>query len=673
MYYRQIIVILSSLLLFCVESNAQCSTLGQNPSSAFPVCGTSKFVQQTVPICSTHPLTVPKCDARAGYTDYNPFWYQFTCFQSGTLGFLLTPNNLGDDYDWQLYDITGHQPDEVFSNPALVVTGNWAGTYGTTGARSGGSQKIECASEPADKENSFAAMPALIKDHVYLLLISHFTDSLSGYTLSFGGGTASITDTTKPLIKSATPNCEGNQVILRLNKKMRCSSLAADGSDFSVNANGISITAASATSCSGGFDMDSVYLTLSSALPAGSYVFTTKTGSDENTLLDNCNTPLGEGEALTVVMAPKQPTPFDSIAPVSCAPQTIELVFNKPIRCSSIAEDGSDFSISGTYPVSIDGAFGNCETGGVSSSVFVHFSKPLTQEGTFTITTNNGIDGNTIIDECGEETPALQSVSFSVKDTVSAAFSASLAYGCKADTVSISHDGANGVNEWLWTLTDDVTRTQQNNTVIYASYGEKEIHLLVSNGFCTDTASSALNLDNKLLANFIAPDVVCPTDKITFTDTSIGNIISHRWDFGNGSTSIEKNSPPMSYIQANGPINYHVKLVVENNLHCVDSLSKIINVPYTCFIAVPSAFTPNSDGVNDYLYPLNAYKADNLLFTVYNRMGQMIYQTKDWKNKWDGRLNGQLQPSGTYVWTLHYTQRDTKQFFSMQGTTVLIR
>ena len=58
------------------------------------------------------------------------------------------------------------------------------------------------------------------------------------------------------------------------------------------------------------------------------------------------------------------------------------------------------------------------------------------------------------------------------------------------------------------------------------------------------------------------------------------------------------------------------------------------------YIAGPSAFTPNNDGLNDYLYPLNAYKATNLLFKVYNRFGKLVFETKDctkkmeWKNKW---------------------------------------
>ena len=86
---------------------------GQLASTAFPVCGSDTFHQTTVPAGHTHTLQVPGCSGDgAVYADTNPFWYTFTCYTAGSLGFLITPNNLGDDYDWMLYDITNHQPTE---------------------------------------------------------------------------------------------------------------------------------------------------------------------------------------------------------------------------------------------------------------------------------------------------------------------------------------------------------------------------------------------------------------------------------------------------------------------------------------------------------------------------------------------------------------------------------
>ena len=106
------------LLFTCYQFSIgqPCTTIGQTPATAFPVCGTTVFQQTTVPFCSTNNLFVPGCSGDgADYENKNPYWYKFTCYASGTLGFLITPNDANDDYDWQLYDITGLTPNAVFS------------------------------------------------------------------------------------------------------------------------------------------------------------------------------------------------------------------------------------------------------------------------------------------------------------------------------------------------------------------------------------------------------------------------------------------------------------------------------------------------------------------------------------------------------------------------------
>ncbi|MBO9571035.1 MAG: gliding motility-associated C-terminal domain-containing protein, partial [Chitinophagaceae bacterium] len=62
-----------------------------------------------------------------------------------------------------------------------------------------------------------------------------------------------------------------------------------------------------------------------------------------------------------------------------------------------------------------------------------------------------------------------------------------------------------------------------------------------------------------------------------------------------------------------------------------------------------------------------------LVFRVYNRFGQIVFETRDWKRKWDGTFNGQPQPTGTYVWTLSYVLRTTGRSYVLKGTSVLIR
>ena len=132
--YLKIFTILFLLSLVCIKGFTQtpCGTLGQNPGTAFPVCGTDTFNQSTVPVCGGRQITAQGCSDFL--SDINPFWYRFTCFTPGTLGFVITPNNLSDDYDWELFDITGHNPADVYTDNTLFVACNWSGETGLTGA-----------------------------------------------------------------------------------------------------------------------------------------------------------------------------------------------------------------------------------------------------------------------------------------------------------------------------------------------------------------------------------------------------------------------------------------------------------------------------------------------------------------------------------------------------------
>ena len=148
------------------------------------------------------------------------------------------------------------------------------------------------------------------------------------------------------------------------------------------------------------------------------------------------------------------------------------------------------------------------------------------------------------------------------------------------------------------------------------------------------------HLDNELKAAFETNNLLCPEDAATFVNKSIGNITNYYWDFGDGNTSESQTPAPLHYPILSNEITYPISLIVKNNAGCFDTAINNLKVLKSCYIAVPNAFTPNGDGLNDYLYPLNAYKADNLEFSVYNRVGQLVFHTNDWTKKWDGTIKG---------------------------------
>ena len=645
-----------------------CTGLGQNPGTAFPVCGTDTFSILSVPICGNRRVPGP-CTATP-LTDKNPYWYKFTCFTAGTLGFVITPNTITDDYDWQIFDITNRNPDEVYTNAALFVACNWSGEGGLTGASSTGTAITRCDGLGVPL---FSSMPNLIQGREYLLLVSHFSDSQSGYSLSFGGGTANITDPINPALLKARAPCDGTKISIKLNKKMKCNSLAANGSDFSISPAIAPILSATGIGCSTGFDMDSVVLTLGGIVPPGNYTISIQTGTDGNNLLDNCGRSIPLGQSLPVTVFPLTPTPMDSMTKTGCAPDELQLVFKDPMLCSSIAPDGSDFVVTGPSAVTVAGAAGVCNAGGFTYVAKVRLSAPIQNAGSFQIRLRSGSDGNTIINECGVETIAGSFKTFTTKDTVSALFNTSIRYGCITDTINYTHDGRNGVNSWKWRFDNNINSNSKDTAITWQIEGQKLATLIITNGTCSDTTTASLLLNSRVKAAFESTAIACPGDPVTFKDNSTGPVVTWQWNFGNSNTSTLKIPVAQLYQPSTAPRNILPQLIVKNSIGCADTATNTIYVLSNCFIAIPKGFSPNNDGLNDFLFPTNAYKAKDLLFRIYNRVGQLIFETRNWTNKWDGTFKGNSQDPGTYVWVLSYTNIDSGIRVEQKGSTVLIR
>jgi gliding motility-associated-like protein len=394
-------------------------------------------------------------------------------------------------------------------------------------------------------------------------------------------------------------------------------------------------------------------------------------------LLDFCGTPIPVGQGANFTVTPPQPTPLGTLLPPGCAPNVLKLVFNgpSPIQCSSIAADGSDFSVTGGGPVTVTGASGICDLSGLTDTILVQLSAPIKTAGSYQLILQQGSDGNTLINYCALGTPAA-SVAFTTKDTVSAAaFSGKILWGCKQDTIVYTYPLEDGVNRWLWVFNgSDTSQVRDPPMQIYSLFRNETVSLKISNGVCTDSTQAVFPLDNGIHASFEGPMIQCPKDYAKFINYSTGSWIkTWSWNFDDGTMSDQQFPPDHLFPQTGEETKYKVTLVVGDSLGCTDTATQVLDVLKTCFIAVPGAFTPNGDGVNDYLYPLNAVKAVDLQFRVYNRWGQMVFETTDWLKKWDGTMGGHAQPAGTYVWTLSYIDGDTGKRIFQKGTSILIR
>jgi gliding motility-associated-like protein len=243
---------------------------------------------------------------------------------------------------------------------------------------------------------------------------------------------------------------------------------------------------------------------------------------------------------------------------------------------------------------------------------------------------------------------------------------------CAGNSVQLNVTG--GI-QYIWQPAQSLNAaTIQDPVAVPASTTRYSVTVYDKSG-CSDTASALIQVKNTIPVKAMigGSDYLCPRfDSVFFKDMSSGEISKWSWDFGNGKTDTIADPPAQYYSSSGSQVGFTVKLTVGDSSGCMDSANHPLSVVPNCYITVPSAFTPNHDGKNDYLYPLNAYKASNLIFKIFNRNGQLLFEGRSITNKWDGSFGGAPQPAGTYVWMLEYTD-EKKERISLKGTTVLIR
>ncbi|HEY5772632.1 MAG TPA: gliding motility-associated C-terminal domain-containing protein [Chitinophagaceae bacterium] len=90
-----------------------------------------------------------------------------------------------------------------------------------------------------------------------------------------------------------------------------------------------------------------------------------------------------------------------------------------------------------------------------------------------------------------------------------------------------------------------------------------------------------------------------------------------------------------------------------------------------CEIFFPTGFTPNNDGLNDVFKILNAYKVTDFHLRIYNRWGQVVYESKDASAGWTGTFKGKMQDPGVFIWQCNFKRSGVERY--MKGTITLIK
>ena len=168
---------------------------------------------------------------------------------------------------------------------------------------------------------------------------------------------------------------------------------------------------------------------------------------------------------------------------------------------------------------------------------------------------------------------------------------------------------------------------------------------------------------------FAGRDTTVVTGQPLQLSASGGN--RYAWSPATALSSVSIPNPLALYTVPSDGIQY--KLLVYNEAGCVDSAFMKVRVFKSLpSVFIPNAFSPNGDGINDYLRPLAAGLKSIEYFSVYNRWGQLLFSSSENGRGWDGTVSGKIQPAGSFVWMVKAIDY-TGAVYLKKGTVTLVR
>lgn len=219
---------------------------------------------------------------------------------------------------------------------------------------------------------------------------------------------------------------------------------------------------------------------------------------------------------------------------------------------------------------------------------------------------------------------------------------------CPGDSVLITTTVTGGFGQYFYNwphsgeTTPDVWVTPSSTTQFMVSVSD-ECQTFTVPGYTTITVV-------KPTADFIVSSHTLFDDlPITFQNLTI-NGDTYEWDFGDGNTSTMVH-PNNVYVN---PGTYLVTLIATDEKGCKDTIQKYITIIEAHYIYVPNTFTPQDGDRFNGTFSASVYGIAELKVQIFNRWGQLVFQSSDPRFEWDGTYQGKICQDGTYTYKISY-------------------
>lgn len=567
--------------------------------------------------------------------ELNSVWYIFTVAEDGFFSFTLTPNDPQDDYDWAVYDITNNDCSELATNPSLLVSCN---SYGLAAPLDNGPTGMSTTLGGIGDSNGpgdlgyvpFNQDLPVLQGETYVLMVEDWEnpDNIStgtGYVLDFTNTTATIYDSEEPVIDSLFYGCD-NQIHIIFSEELDCTTI--DISDFSVeNSDGdLFLPSSLLSDCSNQNPfINEILLTFDTPLGTIDSLFTLHILGSNGSVSDFC----GNLAEINI--------DYDFTVQMNLQPNFthVDSIFECP---GTLWNDSLTLAPEGMNAENFDW---NWNTGDTTTFIQIHVA------GNYEYTISN---------DCYSQSGTIEVASLPIPDLNDQSV-------CDLGIQFSDPDLFTG--SWTAVPSDGITfsnPTSNNSFVTADDYGSYYI-TFTSDDICATNSNAEVNFKDTPRFTIEGGEFCLERG---FPELSP---ITDGWDDYTWAWEQDTILNPIREIEETGTYI----LFASNSCGSHSDTATVILTP--CDLIIPNIFTPNLDQTidnanNDTFQIVDITFFPGSTLKVFNRWGNLIYQSDDYKNDWAPAEDE--VPDGNYYYILDQKLPDGT-FENFNGYVTILR
>jgi gliding motility-associated-like protein len=211
-----------------------------------------------------------------------------------------------------------------------------------------------------------------------------------------------------------------------------------------------------------------------------------------------------------------------------------------------------------------------------------------------------------------------------------------------------------------------------------SSVGDGTYYISSTNNGCSSTPIAVPVVINPIpIADFTPSPFLVSTisPECRMINQSVG-AVKYLWDFGDGAVS-EENNPTHTFSDTD-TASYIIKLIANSTLGCSDTIAKKVKVYEELIYFVPNTFTPDEDDFNNTFQPVfvSGYDPYSFTMTIFNRWGEMVFETHDSKIGWKGTYgkdSTEIAKEGVYTWKIEFSLKSDDRRKQITGLVNLLK